>query len=392
MNLQKIQQVLTENNLDGWLFADFRGRDYIATRLLNLNTEHLATRRWFYFIPKSGTPQKLVSIIESGYLEDLEGDNNIFRTWQEMQEKLQTILNNSKNIAMQYSPNNAIPYISIVDAGTIELIRSFGLEIVSSGDLVSVFEAYINKDDKETHIKAGELVNLVKDEAFAFISKKVRNGEKITEFDVQTFVRQRFDEVGLFWDHGPIVAVNEHAADPHFDPTPDNSYEIKMGDLVLLDIFAKLKTKNAIWYDITWMAYMGDEVPPRVQELFEYTRDARDKGLELVKQKFANNEKLTGYEVDEIVRNHIKSKGLDDYFTHRTGHNIATNLHGNGAHLDSFETLDNRTIIKGSCFSIEPGIYKYDEKLGFRCEIDVFINDDGSVEVFGPIQSELVLL
>lgn len=392
MNLQKIQQVLTENNLDGWLFADFRGRDYIATRLLNLNTEHLATRRWFYFIPKSGTPQKLVSIIESGYLEDLEGDNNIFRTWQEMQEKLQTILNNSKNIAMQYSPNNAIPYISIVDAGTIELIRSFGLEIVSSGDLVSVFEAYINKDDKETHIKAGELVNLVKDEAFAFISKKVRNGEKITEFDVQTFVRQRFNEVGLFWDHGPIVAVNEHAADPHFDPTPDNTYEIKMGDLVLLDIFAKLKTKNAIWYDITWMAYMGDEVPPRVQELFEYTRDARDKGLELVKQKFANNEKLTGYEVDEIVRNHIKSKGFDDYFTHRTGHNIATNLHGNGAHLDSFETLDNRTIIKGSCFSIEPGIYKYDEKLGFRCEIDVFINDDGSVEVFGPIQSELVLL
>lgn len=392
MNISKIQTVLKERNIDGWLFADFRGRDYIAGRLLGLNTEHLATRRWFYFIPKSGTPQKLVSVIESGFLDDLEGDKNIFTTWQDLQSQLEKIIFNTNSLAMQYSENNAIPYISIVDAGTIELIRSMGKTIVSSGDMVSIFEAYITPEDKKTHVDACELVNLVKDEAFALISKTVRSGGKITEFEVQTFVRRRFDEVGLFWDHGPIVGVNEHAADPHFDPTPDNCYEIKMGDLVLLDIFAKLKMPNAIWYDITWMGFVGDEVPARVQELFEYTRDARDKGLEFVKSKFANKEIVTGYEVDEVVRNHIKSKGLGEYFTHRTGHNIATNLHGNGAHLDSFETLDNRQIIKGSCFSIEPGIYKFDEKLGFRCEIDVFINDDGSVEVFGEIQDKLVMM
>lgn len=392
MDISKIQKVLKEFNIDGWLFADFRGRDYIANRMLNLNTDHLATRRWFYFIPKEGKPQKLVSVIESAYLEDLEGVNNIFTTWEDLAKSLSNILDGYNKIAMQYSPNNAIPYISIVDGGTIELIKGFGKDVVSSGDLVSIFEAYISPEDKLTHIEASKLVNQVKDEAFKLISTIVRSNQKITEYEVQLFVRKRFDEVGLFWDHGPIIAVNEHAADPHFDPTPENSYEIKMGDLVLIDIFAKLKSANAIWYDITWMGYVGDSVPARVQELFDYTKEARDIGLELVRERFSKNEKLTGYEVDEAVRNHIKSKGLGDYFTHRTGHNIATNLHGNGAHLDSFETLDNRQIIRGSCFSIEPGIYKYDEKLGYRSEIDVFINDDGSVEVFGPIQTELVLL
>lgn len=392
MNLVEVQKVLKENNLDGWIFADFRGSDSIAYSFLNISIEHLCTRRWFYFIPAEGTPRKLCNAIEPHSLDALPGETEFYMPWKDLPNKLKWLFGDAKVVAAQYSKNNSIPYISKLDAGMLELFVSLGLKIETSGNLISQFEAKLDDWGWESHKEAGKLMMEVKNEAFAEIGNRIRNNQKVTEYDIWLFIKERFTAKGLWTDHGPIVAINENAADPHFEPTATNSKEIKVGDLVLLDIFAKLNKPNSVWYDVTWMGFVGKDVPTRVQEVFEVNRDARNAALNFVREKFANGIDVSGSEIDDVARNYIIGKGLGKYFIHRTGHNISQALHGNGAHLDNFETNDTRKIIKSSCFSIEPGIYIPEEKIGFRSEIDVFIKQDGEVAVVGDIQEELVII
>ena len=390
MNLQAIQEALSSAGIDGWLFYDFHNRDQIAARILKMDTNRFASRRWFYFIPAKGEPQKLVHAIEPWRCDHLPGEKNIYLPWQQQHEMLKNILAGKKSIAMQYSPMNAIPYVSIVDGGTIELIRSFGVEVISSADLVSKFESYLNESDRQSHIEAGKIMHMVKNMTFKEIAKRIKAGDNPREFEIQLYMHELMRSNGLSWDDGPIVAINEHAADPHFEPTKENSFQMKEGDLVLLDLWAKMNKTGSIYYDITWMGYIGKSVPEKIENIFRIVRDARDIGYKLVRDRFSSNTPVHGWEIDEAVRAHITLAGFGKYFIHRTGHNIAEEVHGNGAHIDNLETKDERRIIPGTCFSIEPGIYIPDEKIGFRTEIDVFITEDGKAEIYGDSQEHVI--
>jgi Xaa-Pro dipeptidase len=390
MDLPAIQQALRDAGYDGWLFYDFHNRDAIAARILKMDTTRFASRRWYYYIPASGEPQKLVHRIEPWRCDHLPGAKHVYLPWQQQQSLLRAMLGDAKTVAMQYSPNNAIPYVSIIDAGTVELIRGFGVDVVSSADLVGRFEAHLSMDDYKSHQDAGAIMQHVKDEAFREIARRIRAGSKPREVEIQTFMRDMMRANGMHWDDGPIVAVNEHAADPHFEPTEENSHVMKEGDLVLLDLWAKKNTPGSIYYDITWMGYIGTEIPARIDEVFQVGRAARDTALALVTERFAAGQPVHGWEVDDACRAVVDKAGYGEYFTHRTGHNIGEEVHGNGVHIDNLETRDERLIIPGTCFSVEPGIYMEHEKIGFRTEIDVFVTDDGVIEVVGDIQTAVV--
>ncbi|MFA6570111.1 MAG: M24 family metallopeptidase [Bacteroidota bacterium] len=390
MDLSAIQKALKSAGVDGWLFYDFHNRDAIASRILQMDANRFTSRRWFYFIPTEGEPQKLVHKIEPWKCDHLPGKKLVYLPWQQLHSLLQSMLGNAKKIAMQYSPNNAIPYVSIVDGGTIDLLRSFGFEIVSSADLVSQFESYLSMEDYKSHIEAGRIMQMVKDEAFKEIARRIKAGIKTTEFEIQQYMHDMMRKNNMTWPDGPVVAVNEHAADPHFEPTAENTYEMKEGDLVLIDLWAKLNTKGSIFYDITWMGYIGTEVPQKLEDIFQIARKGRDTAHQLVIDRFAANKPLFGWEVDNACRKVIDDAGYGDYFTHRTGHNIGEEVHGNGVHIDNLETKDERQIIPGTCFSIEPGIYIEEEKIGFRTEIDVFVTDESKVEVIGAIQETMI--
>lgn len=390
MNLQEIQKALKEAGIDGWLFYDFHNRDAIAARILKMDTTRFASRRWFYYIPSEGIPQKLVHAIEPWRCDHLPGDKHIYLPWEEQHRLLKEILANSQKVAMQYSPMNAIPYVSIIDGGTIELIRSFGVEVVSSADLVSLFESHLSMEDWESHKEAGKVLQMVKDEAFKEIARRIKAKDNPKEYEIQSFMHNLMHKNNMKWEDGPIVAVNEHAADPHFEPTPENSYIMNEGDLVLIDLWAKKNEPGAIYYDITWMGYIGVDVPKHIEEIFQVARKGRDAAYNLVKERFSKNETVYGWEIDDACRKVLTEAGYGKYFIHRTGHNIGEEVHGNGAHIDNLETKDERKIIKGTCFSIEPGIYMPEEKLGFRTEIDVFVTDEEEVEVFGAIQENVI--
>ncbi len=390
MEIGKIQEELLNEGLDGWLFYDFHNRDPIAIRILNIDPKRFTSRRWYYFIPANGTPKKLVHRIESWKLDNLPGEKFIYLPWEEQYNLLRTILGNSKKVAMQYSPFNSIPYVSTVDAGTVELVKSFGVEVVSSSNLVSLFESHLTDAEIESHRRAGSLMHKIKDAAFAEIARKINSGNNPTEFEIRKYMLELFGEYNLTTNDGPIVAVNEHAADPHFEPTESNTAVIKEGDLVLIDLWAKLKEDKSIYYDITWMGFVGYSIPERISSIFNVVAEARDTALTLIRQRFANNQPIFGYEVDDAAREVITKAGYSNYFTHRTGHNIGEEVHGNGTHMDNLETRDERKIIPGSCFSIEPGIYIEHEKMGFRTEIDVVITNSSQVVVYGDIQQFVV--
>lgn len=392
MNLQAIQKALVDFGMDGWLFYDFHNRDAIAARILKMDTKRFASRRWFYYIPAVGEPKKLVHRIEPWRCDHLPGEKYVYLPWQQQHEMLKTILGNARNVAMQYSPNNAIPYVSIVDGGTIDLVRSFGVNVVSSADLVSMFESHLSMEDYASHCEAAEVMQMVKDETFKEIARRINAGEKPREVEIQAYMHELMAKNGMLWEDGPIVAINEHAADPHFEPTEENSYEMKEGDLVLLDLWAKKNKPGAIYYDITWMGYIGKEVPQHIEDYYQIGRAARDAALDMVRDRFAQGKPVCGWEVDDACRKVIIDAGLGEYFTHRTGHNIGEEVHGNGAHIDNLETKDERVIIPGTCFSIEPGIYMEEKKLGYRTEIDVFVTDEGNVEVAGAIQEKMIAI
>lgn len=386
MDLDDIQRALRRDALDGWLFFDHHRRDPIAYRILSLDSGAMPSRRWYYFIPLSGQPRKLVHRIESGILDRLPGLKDTYSSWEEQQRGLASLLASARRIAMQYSPRCAIPYVSLVDGGTIELVRACGIEVASSADLVQQFEACWTGEQLEMHLEAGRRVDRTRKQVFEFLRDRLRARAPIAEYDVQQFIREGFSQSGLVTDHGPIVAVNAHASDPHYEPAHDRSSQIRPGDLVLIDMWAKLAEPNAVYYDITWTGFCGDIVPERIQRIFEIVRDARKLASDLVICKAAEREPLFGYEVDDAARGYIREQGYAEFFFHRTGHSIGTEVHGAGANMDNLESHDERRVIPGSCFSIEPGIYL--PEFGIRSEVNVYVGD-GFAHVTGEEQEHI---
>jgi Xaa-Pro dipeptidase len=389
MELDRIQQALRERGIGGWLFCDFHSRDHLAYRILGLDPTKMTTRRWFYFIPAKGEPRRLVHSVEKGRLDSLLGSKQVYLAWEQLHASLKKMLGRPKKIAMQYSPKNNIPYVSMVDAGIVELVRSFGHKVVTSADLVQLFEATISEEGYHLHKEAGVIVDRIRSEAFERIGTAIAGRNRLTEYDLQQFIMRRFKESGLVTDDPPIVGSNDHPADPHFEPTESNSRTFKQGDTVLIDLWAKKNVPGGIYYDITWVGFIGDAPSSKYAELFGVVRSARDAAIEFVKSKFAGREKCYGWQVDDVCRGVVKKAGYGKYFVHRTGHSIGEEVHGNGVNIDNLETKDERQLLPGCCFSIEPGIYLEGE-MAVRTEVNVFIKHNGEAEVTGEIQRELV--
>jgi Xaa-Pro dipeptidase len=399
----EIQRALREAGLDGWLFYDFRKSDPLAYRILLLDRDAFASRRWAYYIPAEGEPVRIVHRIEQEKLDDLPGRQLVYNRWQQLHAHLRDALGLSggakdegngsarrPRVAMQYSPNNNIPYISRVDAGTVELVRSFGAEPETSADLVQIFEAVWTAEQKEMHDRAADNIHLIILEAFAEIGRRIRAAEPTTEYDIQQFIMRRFEEEEMTSDDDPpIVAVNANSAMPHYVPNHSRHSPIGRGDFVLLDVWAKMKRPGAVYADQTWTGFVGEEVPAEYERVFAIVSRARDSAVEFLREQIGAGNYVRGAEVDDVSRGVIEKAGYGEQFTTRTGHSIGEEVHGNGANIDNMETPDERRIIPRTCFSIEPGIYQ-ENLFGLRSEIDVYIGD-GQVEVTGqPIQREIV--
>ena len=387
MDLKGIQAALHERNIDAWLFYDHHHRDPIAYKVLGVPESLMVTRRWFYVIPRDGEPVKLVHRIEAGHLDSLPGSKRQYSSWRELWDNLQAMLVRFRTVAMQYSPNNVIPYIGLVDAGTVELVRSFGKDVVSSGDLVARFEAAWSEEQIASHYAARDAIDAIVPEAFKEIGRRTRNGS-VTEYEMQQWIAGVFRRENLVTEDLPIVAVNANSGNPHYEPRAEASAPIKPGDFVLLDIWAKKNTPGAVYYDITWTGVIGTPTDKQV-EIFNVVSAARDAGVKKVQEAYAGKRRIAGWEVDQATREYISTAGYGEYFVHRTGHSIGEHVHGNGANMDNLATKDEREIIPNTCFSIEPGIYL--PEFGVRSEVNV-LTRDGNAEVTGKIQTELVLI
>jgi Xaa-Pro aminopeptidase len=389
-DLRAIQKALGEFKLDGWLFYDFRGTNLLARRVLDFNKDAMSTRRFFYFVPAAGTPRKLVHSIEAETLDHLPGDKHTYVRWQELEDGVAKLVSGMKRVAMEYSPRNAIPYVSTVDAGTVELVRSLGVDIASSGDLIQLFEATLDDDQWQSHLESERHTLNACKMAFAFIAEQVRSGKAPREAEVQARIVEYFAGKKLITDHPPIVAVGPHSGDPHYEPIAGQDAAINHGDLVMIDLWARLDRERTVYSHYTRMAFVGDAVPAKYAEVFGIVARARDAAIRKVSNAFVSNTPLHGWQVDDAAREVIEEAGYGQYIRHRTGHNIAQDLHGNGTHIDNLETHDERRILRCTCFSIEPGIYM--EEFGIRSEVNVFVDDKGHVHVTGEPQSEIQVL
>ena len=387
-NIQAIQAALREQKLDAWLFYDILHRDPIAYRVLGLG-HVLAKRRWFYMIPARGEPRKLVHRIEAATLDSLPGEKMLYAAAEELEKNLKKLVGRAKKVAMQYSPNNSIPYISLVDAGTVELIRSQGCKVMSSADLVQQFEAVWSPEQLASHRAAGRVIDAITQAAFTEAARRVAANESFTEFDLQEWILGQFRANGVVSDSAPIVAVGPHSGDPHYEPQRNNSSPVRRGDFLLLDIWAKTSVSNSVYYDITWTGFLGAKIPPKYAKIFSIVRDARDAAADFVLEKVRAGRPIQGWQVDRVAREVIRKAGFAKYFVHRTGHNIGQEVHGAGANMDGLETRDIRRVIPHTCFSIEPGIYLPD--FGVRSEVNVYVGQDAA-EVTGPAQTEILKL
>ena len=387
-NIPGIQNDLRAAKLDGWLFYDFRGRDPIAQNILKL-PNGMRTRRWYYFVPAKGEPKKLVHKIESQSLAALPGGTLYYAGQDELHKNLKKMLGRAKKVAMQYSPKNEIPYVAMVDAGTVELVRGAGAKVVSSADLVQKYEACWTAEQKESHFSAGVIIDRIVRGAFEYAANCVREKKQLTEYDLKQWILKEFEAAGIWAEEGPDIAVNAHASDPHYGPTAESSAPVREGDLLLLDVWGKKKTPASVYYDVTWMGYLGAKVPEKYAKIFDVVRKARDAALDLIRTHVAKEKPLQGWQVDKTARAVIEKAGYGKYFFHRTGHSIGEKVHGNGVNMDGLETHDIRHLIPHTCNSVEPGIYL--PEFGVRSEVNVYI-DEKEAGVTGAVQNEILPL
>ncbi|QEG20733.1 M24 family metallopeptidase [Mariniblastus fucicola] len=386
-DLPAIQNAIKEFGFDGWLLYDFRGLNVLAQRVLGIEPDDVGSRRYFFYVPAEGDPQKLVHRIETEALDHLPGQKRIYLRWQELHEELKSILGSAGKIAMEYSPNNANPYVSRVDGGTVELIRSLGPDVASSGNLVQYFEARWSSEQWELHLEADRLNQAAFEMAWSMVRDSIESGQTLRETDLQNHVMSYYAANNMTTYHPPIVAVGPHSGDPHYTPQPGSDAEIKEGDFLLLDMWAKMDVPLGVYSDLTKVGYVGDSVPNEYKEIFDIVAASRDAGIKCAKDAFAAGRELQGWEVDKASRDVIDEAGYGEYFIHRTGHNIGRETHGNGAHMDNLETKEERLVMTKTCFSIEPGIYM--KPFGIRSEINVFVDGESKVHVTGGIQTEI---
>lgn len=388
-DLTAVQDALKEFQFDGWLLYDFRGSNVLAQRILHMPEGFMASRRYLYYIPAEGQPQKLVHRIENDALDHLPGDKTIYLKWQELEAGIEAMVSGGKRIAMEYSPRNANPYISRVDAGTIEMVKGYGADVQPSGDLISIFEATLSEEQLQSHYAASVLTNEAFSIAWKFIADGVRENGSVEESAVEARIMKHFEDNDLTTYHPPIVGVNANGGNPHYETGTGEVTTIRENDFVLIDLWAKQKTPGAIYSDLTRTGFVGTEVPEKYVEIFNIVAASRDAGIECTRTKLAAGEPLQGWEIDDAVRDVIDSAGYGEYFCHRTGHSLGQEVHGNGTHLDNLETHETRLILPRTLFTIEPGIYL--PEFGVRSEVDVYIHEDGTPEVTGgPIQTEVV--
>ena len=388
--IDAVQRALTEDGFDGWLLYDFHGSNPIAARLAGLADGHkMATRRWYYLIPAKGEPRGLVHAIERHNLDGLPGAKRPYAGRKQLDDGLRELLAGLKRVAMEYSPANNIPYVSRVDAGTVEAVRQLGVDVGSSGDLVQRFEAVWTDETYKTHVAASEGLYRIKDRAFAVVRERMQSGSAIDEFELQQLMIGWFKEEGLVADDAPNVSAQENAGDPHYTVVRGTSRAIRPNELLLLDLWGKLPRPGAVFADITWVGYTGTTIPDEYVKAFAAARDGRDAAVKLVETSIRNGADLRGWQVDRACREVIDRAGFGSYFIHRTGHSLGEEVHGNGVHMDDYETHDDRRLIPGTGFTIEPGVYT--DRFGVRTEINMFIGERDA-RVTGPLQTELVTL
>jgi Xaa-Pro aminopeptidase len=388
-DLASVQSAIRSLGFDGWLLYDFRGLNVLARRVVALGSDAMLTRRWFYFIPAQGEPRKLVHRIEAGALDHLPGPRRVYLRWQELEAGVGELVAGRRRVAMEYVPRNANPYVSRVDAGTVELVRSFGPEVLPSGDLVQMFEATWDDEQWAMHLEAAKHTRSAFDAAFGFIAERVRRDGTVRETEVQQRILDHFAAHRLVTDHAPIVAVGPHSGDPHYAPGPGSDAPIREGDFVLVDLWAKLDRPRAVYSDLTRTGFVGADVPARYEEVFRVVARARDAAIARVRDAFAARQPLQGWQVDQAARDVIEQAGYGEAFCHRTGHSIGQETHGNGANMDNLETHEERRVLPRTCFSVEPGIYL--AEFGVRSEVNVFVDGAENVHVTGGAPQERVL-
>jgi Xaa-Pro dipeptidase len=388
-DLTSVQTAIRELGFDGWLLYDFRGLNVLARRVLAMSPDAMLSRRWFYFVPAKGEPRKLVHRIEPRALDLVPGPAQSYLRWQELEAGVAALVAGCKRVAMEYVPRNANPYVSRVDAGTVELVRSCGVEVVPSGDLVQQFEATWDDEQWAMHREAAKHTRSAYDVAFGFIAERVRRDGSVRETEVQQRILAHFAEHGMVCDHPPIVAVGPHSGDPHFETGSGGDTAMREGDFVLIDLWAKLDKPRAVYSDLTWTGFVGERAPVRFEEVFRIVARARDAAISRVRTAFETSEALQGWQVDQAARDVIDKAGYGAAFCHRTGHSIGQETHGNGANMDNLETHEQRRVLPRTCFSVEPGIYL--PEFGVRSEVNVFIDAGRKVHVTGgEPQTEIV--
>jgi Xaa-Pro aminopeptidase len=389
VDIPAIQAALQQLHIDGWLLYDFRGLNVLARRVVQLPTDAMLTRRWFYYVPAAGEPRKLLHRIEPHALDHLPGSAQSYLRWQQLEAGVGELVRGAKSVAMEYVPRNANPYVSRVDAGTIELVKSFGVEIVPSGDLIQMFEACWDDQQWAMHWEAAQHTCSAYDAVWTFIAERVRGGGAVHEMEVQECILDHFRAHGCVTDHPPIVGVGPHSGDPHYEPRPGDAGLIRAGDFVLVDLWAKLDKPRAVYSDLTRVAFVGQDVPPKHVNVFNIVAAARDAAIQRVRDAYAKGEGLQGWQVDRAARDVIEKAGYGEQFIHRTGHSIGEETHGNGANMDDLETHEMRRVLPRTCFSVEPGIYL--PEFGVRSEVNVFVDEGGQVHVTGgEPQTEIV--
>jgi Xaa-Pro aminopeptidase len=381
VDVPAMQAALQQLGIDGWLLYDFRGQNVLARRVVQLPAESMLSRRWFYYVPARGEPRKLLHRIEPHALDHLPGTAQTYLPWQQLEAGVGELVRGARRVAMEYVPRNANPYVSRVDAGTIELVKSFGVEVVPSGDLIQMFEACWDDAQWAMHLEAAKHTRSAYDVVWRFIADRLKGGGALHETEVQECILRHFRAHGLVTDHPPIVGVGPHSGDPHYEPKPGADGVIRAGDFVLVDLWAKLDKPRAVYSDLTWTAFVGSEVPTKYVEVFRIVAAARDAAIQRVRDGFAKGEPLQGWQVDRAARDVIEKAGYGEYFIHRTGHSIGQETHGNGANMDDLETHETRRVLPRTCFSVEPGIYL--PEFGVRSEVNVFVDASGGVHVTG---------